>query len=75
MAADWDRPHSREIGAFQLTNRKQMKYGPPIGRVDNVYGDRNLFCFVFRSVTMGEKGTTPGCDTPVVDSFRHLLHS
>ena len=44
MAADWDRPYSREIGGFPLATLKQAKYWPPVGRVDNVYGDRNLFC-------------------------------
>ena len=44
MAADWDRPYSRETGGFPLASLKQVKYWPPIGRVDNVYGDRNLFC-------------------------------
>ena len=43
-AADWDRPYSREIGAFLLAILRQMKYWPPVGRVDNVYGDRNMFC-------------------------------
>lgn len=40
----WDRPYTREVGAFPLATLKQMKYWPPVGRVDNVYGDRNLFC-------------------------------
>ncbi|WP_397407107.1 aminomethyl-transferring glycine dehydrogenase [Polaromonas sp.] len=40
----WDRPYSRETGAFPLATLKQVKYWPPVGRVDNVYGDRNLFC-------------------------------
>ena len=40
----WDRPYSRELGAFPLATLKQVKYWPPVGRVDNVYGDRNLFC-------------------------------
>ena len=40
----WDRPYTRETGAFPLPNLKQSKYWPPVGRVDNVYGDRNLFC-------------------------------
>ena len=44
MAAEWDRPYSRETGAFPLASLKQLKYWPPVGRVDNVYGDRNLFC-------------------------------
>ena len=44
MSETWDRPYSREVGAFPLATLKQVKYWPPIGRVDNVYGDRNLFC-------------------------------
>ena len=44
MGEAWDRPYSREIGAFPLATLKQVKYWPPVGRVDNVYGDRNLFC-------------------------------
>ncbi len=44
MGAEWNRPYSRETGAFPLASLKQVKYWPPIGRVDNVYGDRNLFC-------------------------------
>jgi len=44
MAAEWSRPYSRETGAYPLASLKQLKYWPPVGRVDNVYGDRNLFC-------------------------------
>ena len=44
LGDDWNRPYSRELGAFPLTSLKHAKYWPPVGRVDNVYGDRNLFC-------------------------------
>ena len=44
MGAEWNRPYSREAGGFPLATLKQVKYWPPVGRVDNVYGDRNLFC-------------------------------
>ncbi|MDB5929101.1 MAG: glycine dehydrogenase [Polaromonas sp.] len=44
MGADWSRPYSRETGGFPLATLKRGKYWPPVGRVDNVYGDRNLFC-------------------------------
>jgi len=44
LGAAWERPYSRETGAFPLASLKQVKYWPPIGRVDNVYGDRNLSC-------------------------------
>ncbi|MSR00586.1 MAG: glycine dehydrogenase (aminomethyl-transferring) [Gammaproteobacteria bacterium] len=45
MATDWQRPYSREIGAAQVGRPlNSVKYWPQVGRVDNVYGDRNLFC-------------------------------
>lgn len=44
LGAEWDRAYPRETGAFPLATLKQVKYWPPVGRVDNVYGDRNLFC-------------------------------
>ncbi|MBT2325846.1 aminomethyl-transferring glycine dehydrogenase [Variovorax paradoxus] len=44
LASEWTRPYSRELGGFPLATLKEAKYWPPIGRVDNVYGDRNLFC-------------------------------
>ena len=44
LAHDWDRPYARELGAFPLVTLKRQKYWPTVGRVDNVYGDRNLFC-------------------------------
>jgi glycine dehydrogenase len=44
MGAPWDRPYSRETAAFPVAALKQVKYWPGVGRVDNVYGDRNLFC-------------------------------
>ncbi|MDN8617665.1 aminomethyl-transferring glycine dehydrogenase [Variovorax ginsengisoli] len=44
LGSEWTRPYSRELGAFPLASLRQTKYWPPIGRVDNVHGDRNLFC-------------------------------
>jgi glycine dehydrogenase len=44
LGAQWDRPYSREVGAFPVATLKAVKYWPAVGRVDNVYGDRNLFC-------------------------------
>ena len=40
----WDRPYSREDAAFPLPWMKAGKYWPPVGRIDNVFGDRNLIC-------------------------------
>jgi glycine dehydrogenase len=44
MHGEWTRPYPREIGAAVLDERRHAKYWPPVGRVDNVYGDRHLFC-------------------------------
>ncbi|MCU0901061.1 MAG: aminomethyl-transferring glycine dehydrogenase [Cypionkella sp.] len=44
LVADWDRKYSREVGCFPPGAFRVDKYWPPIGRVDNVYGDRNLVC-------------------------------
>ena len=45
VAADrWDRPYSREQAAFPVPGLRDWKFWPAVGRVDNVYGDRNLVC-------------------------------
>jgi glycine dehydrogenase len=41
---EWQHPYSRETAAYPLASMRQHKYWCPVGRVDNVYGDRNLFC-------------------------------
>jgi len=41
---DWRHPYSREQAAYPAPWLKEYKYWPPIGRVDNAYGDRNLVC-------------------------------
>jgi glycine dehydrogenase len=40
----WSRPYSRETAAFPVAGLERRKYWPSVGRVDNVHGDRNLFC-------------------------------
>lgn len=44
MRGEWTHAYPREAGAAILDERRHAKYWPPVGRVDNVYGDRNLFC-------------------------------
>jgi glycine dehydrogenase len=45
VAADrWDRPYSREQAAFPTAWTRVNKFWPPVSRIDNVYGDRNLVC-------------------------------
>ncbi|PTY06321.1 glycine dehydrogenase (aminomethyl-transferring) [Opitutaceae bacterium EW11] len=43
-ADKWDRPYSRETAAFPTPWVREHKFWPAVGRVDNVYGDRNLVC-------------------------------
>ncbi|MFT7773432.1 aminomethyl-transferring glycine dehydrogenase [Roseateles sp.] len=43
-ATQWTHGYSREVAAFPLPSLRRQKYWSPVGRVDNVYGDRNLFC-------------------------------
>jgi len=42
MTTDWQHPYSREQAAFPVG--PAHKYWPPVGRIDNVFGDRNLVC-------------------------------
>jgi glycine dehydrogenase len=40
----WSHRYSREEAAYPSPELRLRKYWPPVGRIDNVYGDRNLFC-------------------------------
>lgn len=44
VADHWDRPYSREEGAFPVPRLRVDKYFPPVSRIDGAYGDRNLVC-------------------------------
>ena len=44
LASDWPHRYSREQAAFPLPFVKANKVWPSVGRIDNPYGDRNLFC-------------------------------
>ena len=44
LIGDWTRPYSREAACFPAGSRGIDKYWPPVNRVDNAYGDRNLMC-------------------------------
>ncbi|KIP86394.1 glycine dehydrogenase [Stenotrophomonas maltophilia] len=43
-ASEWTHAYPRELAAFPLASLKQSKYWPPVARVDNVYGDKNVMC-------------------------------
>jgi glycine dehydrogenase len=44
VSSDWSHPYSREQAAWPVASLRKDKYWAPVTRVDNVYGDRNLFC-------------------------------
>jgi glycine dehydrogenase len=44
VVGEWTHPYSREVAVYPLKSLVAGKYWPPVARVDNVYGDRNLVC-------------------------------
>ncbi len=43
-AEQWPHPYTREQAAFPAPSTREHKYWPPVARIDNAYGDRNLVC-------------------------------
>ena len=41
---EWSHSYSRNDAAYPTKHLKDNKYWPPVGRIDNAYGDRNLIC-------------------------------
>jgi glycine dehydrogenase len=44
LKGDWPHPYPRDVAVAAQGAALNTKYWPSVGRVDNVYGDRNLFC-------------------------------
>lgn len=44
MDESWERPYSKQEAAFPVDALRDNKFWPAVNRIDNVYGDRNLFC-------------------------------
>ncbi|MFA5598767.1 MAG: hypothetical protein WDA26_14485, partial [Pusillimonas sp.] len=44
LSDQWSAPYSRELAAYPAASLRQVKYWSPVARVDNVWGDRHLFC-------------------------------
>jgi len=57
LADQWDRSYSRESAAYPTPWTREHKFWPVVGRIDNVYGDRNLFC---SCVPVDEEGLSQG---------------
>jgi glycine dehydrogenase len=43
-ATEWTHGYSRELAVFPLASLRRQKYWSPVARVDNVHGDKNVFC-------------------------------
>ncbi len=43
-ADEWSHPYARSVAAYPSPSTREMKFWPPVARVDNAYGDRNLVC-------------------------------
>jgi len=41
---EWDHPYSRETAVYPVRSLIRGKYWPPVRRIDQAYGDRNLVC-------------------------------
>jgi glycine dehydrogenase len=54
MDDNWDRPYSRQQAAFPTDWVKDWKFWPPVARIDDVYGDRNLFCMCIPTTSYEE---------------------
>jgi glycine dehydrogenase len=55
-ASEWTHAYPRELAAFPLASLRRQKYWPPVARVDNVHGDKNVFC---SCIPVGEFAAEP----------------
>jgi glycine dehydrogenase len=44
LLGEWSKPYTREEAAFPVATLRETKYWPPVRRIDQPYGDRNLIC-------------------------------
>jgi glycine dehydrogenase len=64
----WPHAYARSDAAYPLAALRQGKYWAPVGRVDNVWGDRNLFCSCIPLAELDDDGTdaSDGVAVPAV---------
>jgi glycine dehydrogenase len=58
LTGEWDRAYSRDLAVFPA-GEDPDKYWPPVGRVDQAYGDRNLVCSCPAPAAFAEPETSP----------------
>ena len=63
-ATEWNHPYSREQAAFPLPFVKGRKYWPPVSRIDDVHGDRNLLCACPPVEAYADDSATDGQSVP-----------
>ncbi len=54
MDSEWNRAYSRELAVFPSDDVRRSKFWPTVNRIDDVYGDRNLFCSCLPTEAYGE---------------------
>ena len=64
-ASEWTYGYSRELAVFPLATLKQQKYWPPVARVDNIYGDKNVFCSCIPLSELAEEGEPEAFSEPM----------
>ena len=64
-AEAWTHAYSRELAVFPLATLKRQKYWPPVARVDNVYGDKNVFCSCIPLSEIAEEGEPEAFSEPM----------
>jgi hypothetical protein len=79
IASDWDHKYSREQAAYPTPWVRKNKFWPAVGRIDNVYGDRNLVCTELLARMAGGPLQIPHhhalvarFETPVTQPTHHL---
>ena len=60
LIGEWERPYSRELGAYPVGALRASKYFPPVSRIDAAYGDRHLICSCEPLEAYNETGNTTG---------------
>jgi glycine dehydrogenase len=59
-SSDWSHPYSREEAAYPVPGLHTRKFWPPVSRIDNPYGDRNLICSCPPIEAYADESVTPG---------------
>jgi len=64
IVGEWDRPYTREQAAYPLPWLKEKKFWPSVTRLDDAFGDMNLFCTCGPVEPVDEEGGITGAAAP-----------